>query len=170
MFDVGFWELGMIMLIALLVIGPERLPGLARKIGLYLGKAQRMAGKLRDEVNKEIAADELKKHLTTQANSDGGEFDFIEETKKDFQSIKDNINQTVNQDVGGTLADARMSADQIEFGNPPPAQPGTQSDTQSGTQSGTQAAAQTAAQAAAQKPSNTQASTSSTDSSTSDKA
>lgn len=154
MFDVGFWELGMIMLIALLVIGPERLPGLARKVGLYLGKAQSMANKVRDEVNKEIAADELKKHLTTQANSDGGEFDFIEETKKDFQSIKDNINDTVNKDVGGTMADAKMSADQIQFGNPPPQQSGTQA----------------AAQAAAQKASNAQATQSSADSSTSDKA
>ena len=42
MFDVGFWEVTLIALISLLVVGPERLPKLARTLGAYVGKARRM--------------------------------------------------------------------------------------------------------------------------------
>ena len=40
MFDISFWELVIIMIVALLVVGPERLPRVARTIGLWVGKAQ----------------------------------------------------------------------------------------------------------------------------------
>jgi sec-independent protein translocase protein TatB len=42
MFDIGFWEMAFIGVIALVVIGPERLPGVARTAGLWVGKARRM--------------------------------------------------------------------------------------------------------------------------------
>ncbi|MCK5263138.1 MAG: twin-arginine translocase subunit TatB, partial [Gammaproteobacteria bacterium] len=41
MFDVGFWEILMILILALVVIGPERLPGAARTLGLWVGKGRR---------------------------------------------------------------------------------------------------------------------------------
>ena len=43
MFDVGFWEMAFIGVIALVVIGPERLPGVARSVGLWVGKGQAYA-------------------------------------------------------------------------------------------------------------------------------
>lgn len=59
MFDVGFSELVLIGLIALLVVGPERLPPLVRTTGRWLGRAQRMARDLKQEFERETGAAEL---------------------------------------------------------------------------------------------------------------
>jgi sec-independent protein translocase protein TatB len=58
-FDVGFTELVMIGLVALLVVGPERLPELVRTTGRWLGRAQRMARELRTELERDTGAREL---------------------------------------------------------------------------------------------------------------
>lgn len=60
MFDVGFWELFVIALIALVVLGPERLPELARTIGLWLGRARAALYSVRQEVEREINAEKLR--------------------------------------------------------------------------------------------------------------
>lgn len=59
MFDVGFTELVMIGLVALLVVGPERLPELVRTTGRWLGRAQRMARELRAELERDVGAQEI---------------------------------------------------------------------------------------------------------------
>ena len=61
MFDIGFWELGLITLVALLVVGPERLPGLARTLGLWLGKGRSILRNIKEEISREIEIDEIKK-------------------------------------------------------------------------------------------------------------
>jgi len=63
MFDIGFQELLLIGVVALLVVGPERLPRLARTAGLWIGKARRMVAQVKDEVERELHADELKQML-----------------------------------------------------------------------------------------------------------
>ena len=60
MFDVGFWELLVIALIALIVLGPERLPELARTIGLWLGRARAAFYSVQQEVEREINAEKLR--------------------------------------------------------------------------------------------------------------
>ena len=60
MFDVGFWEVSLIFVVALLVVGPEKLPGLARTVGLYVGKARRYADHVRREIENDVRAAELK--------------------------------------------------------------------------------------------------------------
>ena len=57
MFDIGFWELSLIMLLALLVVGPERLPGLVSTIGNWAGRARFMARSLRMQMERELARD-----------------------------------------------------------------------------------------------------------------
>lgn len=69
MFDIGFWELGLLMIIALLVIGPERLPKVARTAGLLLGKARGVVRSVKADVQRELAAEELKQTLSKQAES-----------------------------------------------------------------------------------------------------
>ena len=59
MFDVGFWELMLIGVVALVVIGPERLPGVARTAGKWLGKGKRMLTDVKAEIDQEIKAEEL---------------------------------------------------------------------------------------------------------------
>ncbi|HMM74323.1 MAG TPA: Sec-independent protein translocase protein TatB [Gammaproteobacteria bacterium] len=60
MFDVGFTELVMIGLVALLVVGPERLPELVRTAGRWIGRAQRLARELRTELERDVGTQELK--------------------------------------------------------------------------------------------------------------
>ena len=59
MFDIGFWEIAVIATIMLVVLGPERLPGVARTAGFWLSKVRRMVGDVKAEVKKEMDAAEL---------------------------------------------------------------------------------------------------------------
>jgi sec-independent protein translocase protein TatB len=81
MFDWGFWELILIGVVALVVIGPERLPKVARIAGLWIGRARRTVASVRDEINRELKADELKEILEKQARSRPLET-ILEEPKK----------------------------------------------------------------------------------------
>jgi sec-independent protein translocase protein TatB len=87
MFDIGFWELAIIGVVALLVVGPERLPGLARTAGMWVGRARRFVSGVKADIDREIAADELKKALAKQANSESL-YDIIEETKQTILEAK----------------------------------------------------------------------------------
>ncbi len=60
MFDVGFWELALIFVVALVVVGPERMPGLIRTTGQWLGRMQRVARELRSEFEREAHTQEFK--------------------------------------------------------------------------------------------------------------
>lgn len=61
MFDVGLSEVMVIAVVALVVIGPERLPRVARAAGLLLGRLQRYVSDVKADINREIQLDELKK-------------------------------------------------------------------------------------------------------------
>lgn len=63
MFDVGFSELLLVALVALLVLGPERLPGAARTAGLWVGRLKRGLAAMKAEVEREIGADEIRRQL-----------------------------------------------------------------------------------------------------------
>lgn len=66
MFDVGFWEILLILVLALVVIGPERLPGAARQAGFFVGKARRYIEGVRSEVESELDVNEFKRMLHNQ--------------------------------------------------------------------------------------------------------
>jgi sec-independent protein translocase protein TatB len=59
MFEVGFTEIILILGLALLVLGPEKLPGLAQKVGRWTGRARSMARQLRTQLEHEVTLDEL---------------------------------------------------------------------------------------------------------------
>lgn len=63
MFDVGFSELLLVGVVALLVLGPERLPKVARTAGLWLGRARAMAQRFTAEIDRELKAEELRQTL-----------------------------------------------------------------------------------------------------------
>ena len=92
MFDVGFSELVMVGLIALLVIGPERLPKAARIAGFWIGKARSTVASVKAEIKQELHAEEMRQILLQQQ-----------------QSIADELKQTVNdaheavEDIGTNL-------------------------------------------------------------------
>ena len=67
MFDVGFSELCLIALVSLLVIGPERLPKVARLAGFWLGKTRSMVASVKEEIKLELQAEELRQIFKEQA-------------------------------------------------------------------------------------------------------
>ena len=70
MFDIGFWELTMIAVIALLVIGPDKLPDVARTAGKWVGRARRFVGDVKSDIDRELKQDEIRKALAEDAGLD----------------------------------------------------------------------------------------------------
>jgi len=91
--DFGFDKLALIGAVALIVIGPERLPRVARTVGHLLGKAQRYVADVKAEVNRSIELEELKKMK--------GQFeDAAREVEKNVQSEINSANQAFEQTWG----------------------------------------------------------------------
>ena len=67
MFDIGMGEVGLIAVVALLVLGPERLPGAARTAGALLRRARASWQNVQQEIERELAAEELKRNLQQTA-------------------------------------------------------------------------------------------------------
>lgn len=81
MFDIGFSELLLIGIIALLVLGPERLPKAARSVGLIIGKVKKSFSNIQEELERQIRTEELKEKL-----------------KDPYATFMDDIEQEVEQD------------------------------------------------------------------------
>ena len=91
MFDVGFWEILLILVLALVVIGPERLPGAARQAGFWVGKARRYIEGVRSEVEEELDVSEFKRILHNQEVQ-------INELQQQIKSSVDNVGSEISQD------------------------------------------------------------------------
>ena len=63
MFEAGFGEIALIAVVALLVLGPERLPGVARTLGALVRRARASWQSVRVEIERELAAEDIKKNL-----------------------------------------------------------------------------------------------------------
>ena len=94
MFDAGFTELLLIGLVALVVIGPERLPGVARTAGKWLGKGKRMLSDVKAEIDQEIKAEELKKILEVQKQNKPLQ-ELIESTTESISDIKSDTEKMI---------------------------------------------------------------------------
>ena len=70
MFDIGFLELLICGVIALLVLGPERLPGAARTAGRWIGRSRRLVSQFTSELDRQIKAEELKEKLRQEGGID----------------------------------------------------------------------------------------------------
>lgn len=84
MFDIGFWELALIFVVMLVVLGPERLPGLVRTAGLWIGKARRLVSEVRAEVERELQVEEIKRSISQEVNTE--EFKRLAEQVKSINS------------------------------------------------------------------------------------
>ena len=69
MFEVGFTEILLILGLALLVLGPEKLPGLAEKVGRWTGRARSMARQLRTQLEHEVTMEELSRSRRATSTS-----------------------------------------------------------------------------------------------------
>ncbi len=96
MFDIGFWELCLIGVVALLILGPDRLPGVARTAGLWIGRARRFMSDVKADIDKELKSDELRAIKDIGRN--------LQDTTKDLQDVGGELNENVVSD--DTLAEA----------------------------------------------------------------
>lgn len=87
MFDIGFSEIIFIMIIGLLVIGPQRLPRVARAAGLWFGKLRGFVTAVKSDIDRELATEELKRTLAKQAAIPELE-ELIEETSQSLTGEK----------------------------------------------------------------------------------
>lgn len=90
MFDIGFWELCLIAIVALLIVGPQRLPKVAYELGLWFGRLQRFVRRARMDIERELHQYEIKQTL--------------EKHKKEFGEIK-----RLAEDSGKELHDGLKS-------------------------------------------------------------
>ena len=94
MFDIGFPELVVVSLVALLVIGPKKLPETIRTISLWIGRIQRSFASIRREIESEVGADEIRQRLHNE-----GIMKELKETKKTLQQAGKGVNATITAAV-----------------------------------------------------------------------
>jgi len=94
-FDVGFTELMVIAVVALIVIGPERLPRVARTLGHLFGRLQRYVNDVKADINREIELEELKKFKST-----------FEDAARGFES-------TVNTEINAVQSEATKTQNEL---------------------------------------------------------
>lgn len=107
MFDVGFSELMVIAVVALLVLGPERLPKVARTAGHLLGRLQRYVNDVKADINREMQLDELRKmkqQITESAR------DFETSVNKELVAVETEVNQSIEAVTRPPLAEAPPAA------------------------------------------------------------
>ncbi|MBC7802604.1 MAG: Sec-independent protein translocase subunit TatB [Candidatus Parcubacteria bacterium] len=95
MFDIGFSELLVIGLVALIVIGPERLPRVARTLGHLAGRLQRYVSDVKADINREVELDELRK------------------MKDSVQQAASGIETSVQSELGRTESELNAAADSL---------------------------------------------------------
>src|SRR5699024_9327929 len=116
MFDVGFWELALVAVIALIVLGPERLPIVARTAGRWIGRARVYARGLTSELEREFDVDGLRQeveglrkevdrareHMESEASDVADDFDSMEANTR---SMLDDIESDTRDTVDGLASD-----------------------------------------------------------------
>lgn len=111
MFNIGSFEVLLIFIIALLVLGPERLPGAVRTTGLWIGRFRRSFYKVKNEIERELNADEIRRQLhneTVMAEIEDAKSN-IEGMAKDTEKSVNNIVNSANFDPGASQATAEAA-------------------------------------------------------------
>jgi len=102
MFDIGFWEIAIMGLVALLVVGPKRLPKLAYTAGKWMGKGRSMINAVKSEIDKEMKSEELKEALEKQKKS----LDPLEEVVGDTTETMREFASQTDKSVSEAQADS----------------------------------------------------------------
>ncbi|SHO55513.1 Sec-independent protein translocase protein TatB [Vibrio quintilis] len=92
MFDIGFWELVLIFVVALVVLGPERMPSAIRSVGRFVRTARQMANSVKDELNRELELNQIQEDLRNAEQT-------IKKKASEFESSVDQVKETVNDAV-----------------------------------------------------------------------
>lgn len=111
MFDIGFSELMVIGVVALLVIGPERLPKVARTLGHLLGRAQRYVNDVKSDINREIQLDELKK-LQSQVSDSARALE--DSVRQEYETARSAVETPAQAAVAELESTARQAAESVQ--------------------------------------------------------
>lgn len=99
MFDIGFFELCVIGIIALLVIGPEKLPRVARTVGLWTGKARGAIKTVKYDIDEQIRMEELKASMQRTASTVEKEFsETVNKAEDSLQEDQQKVDKQVHMD------------------------------------------------------------------------
>ncbi|WP_084005320.1 Sec-independent protein translocase protein TatB [Gilvimarinus polysaccharolyticus] len=107
MFDMGFFELLLIAVVALLVIGPERLPDTVRSVSLWVGRVKRSLRETRSEIERQIGADDIRRQLHNEQIMRN-----LEATRRELDDVKAEVGEIMDPDRARRLDSARY--DQVE--------------------------------------------------------
>jgi sec-independent protein translocase protein TatB len=113
MFDIGFSELLVIGLVALIVIGPEKLPRMARTLGHLTGRLQRYVADVKADINREMELEDLKKMRDSMQQA---ATDFQASVNSELSKTETDLNKTVEDVVRDPLVDP------VKPAPPPPAE------------------------------------------------
>ncbi len=111
MFDVGFQEIVLIGIIALLVIGPERLPSVARSVGLWVGKMQRFVAGVKSDLASELKSDELRSLLNSQEDQIRELKQMVNETRTDLERTAKSASDSISQGMDGAVEQVKNAAE-----------------------------------------------------------
>ena len=114
MFDMGFTEMMLIGIVALIVIGPERLPGVARTAGKYFGRLKRFMTSVKADVEQELRADELRQILAEQQRELDTLKDSINEAGRDFEKEASAAGESLQQGLDDAPGDSVEPAAEAE--------------------------------------------------------
>ena len=114
MFGISFSELLLVGLVALVVLGPERLPGDARTAGLWVGRLKRSFNAIKQEVEREIGADEIRRQLHNEHI-----MSMEEEAKKILAPLHDVVKPPVTPPVAPAAAVEPASPAPVSLTKPP---------------------------------------------------
>ena len=113
MFDVGFSELIVIALVALIVIGPERLPRVARTVGALLGRAQRYVNDVKADIQREVDLEELKSLKSTFEDAAKSVEQSVNQVEQELNATAESLNQSISAAV-----EDKTLEDKVETGAP----------------------------------------------------
>ena len=111
MFDMGVTEMMLIGIVALVVIGPERLPGVARTAGKYFTRLRNFMMNVRADVESELKADELREMLKKQGEELSSLKDVVKEAGKDFDLSEDLSVAEIKKSIDDAMPDLNSGLD-----------------------------------------------------------
>ena len=121
LFDVGFQEIVLIGIIALLVIGPERLPSVARSVGLWVGKVQRFVAGVKTDIRNELQTDELRGLLNSQEDQIRELKETLTETRNEFARTASMASDSLSEGMSSAVDQVRSAAETVKDGAATPA-------------------------------------------------
>jgi sec-independent protein translocase protein TatB len=123
MFDIGPSELLVILVVALLVIGPERLPTTVKTVSLWVGRFRRSFHKIKAEVERELNADEIRRQLHNESI-----LAEVEEAKKQAKDFKKELEKTATAEQVEEETDPRRAENTKETAAKPDTKPAKDSE------------------------------------------